>query len=132
MQKLFCLSCEKELIGRTDKKFCDAQCRSTYHNKNKPVYEIEIQKTNSALRKNRSLLAHFCPSGRSTVRKEVLSQSGYQFHLFTNIFTFKNGTYYLCYDYGYLPIVDDKGIEKMLIVQKQEYMKNKTFNPWNS
>lgn len=132
MQTMFCLSCNKELVGRTDKKFCDTQCRSTYHNKNKPLHEIDIQKTNSALRKNRSLLAHFCPSGRSTVRKDVLLQSGYRFDLFTNVFPIKSGIYYLCYDYGFLPIVDDKGIEKMLIVQKQDYMVNKNFNPWKT
>ena len=125
----FCLSCNKELVGRTDKKFCDAQCRSTHHNKNRPLHEITIQKTNSALRQNRSLLAHFCPSGKTTVRKDVLAQSGYQFEVFTHIFPFQKGTYYFCYDYGFLPI-NDKGVEKMLIVQKQGYMENQSFNPW--
>lgn len=64
--------CDKALICKTDKKFCDTQCRSTYHNKNRPIHEIVIQKTNSMLRINRSLLAHFCLSGKSTVRKDVL------------------------------------------------------------
>lgn len=132
MQMKFCLSCNKELIGRTDKKFCDDQCRSTYHNRNRPQHEITIQRINSALRRNRTLLAHFCPSGRSTVRKDVLVQSGYQYELFTHAYPFKNGTYYFCYDYGYLPIKDEKGIEKMVIVQKQDYMETLTFNPWNN
>jgi hypothetical protein len=131
MQMKFCLSCNKELIGRTDKKFCDTQCRSTYHNKNRPLHEIVIQKTNSVLRRNRGLLAHFCPSGKSTVRKEVLMQSGYQFETFTHTFPFAKGTYYFCYDYGFLPI-RDKGVEKMLIVQKQGYMENQNYNPWSS
>ena len=128
----FCLACNKELIGRTDKKFCDAQCRSTYHNKNRPIHEITIQRTNSSLRKNRTLLAHFSPSGKTTVKKEILLKSGYRFDVFTNMFTFKTGTYYFCYDYGYLPVKDDKGVEKMLIVQKQDYMDNLKFNPWAS
>ncbi|MFH4968740.1 hypothetical protein V8G61_11110 [Gaetbulibacter sp. M240] len=127
----FCLSCNKELIGRSDKKFCDAQCRSIYHNKNRPQHEITIQKINSALRGNRSLLAHFCPSGKSTVRKDVLAQSGYQFELFTHIYPFKKGVYYFCYDYAFLPIKDDKGIEKMLIVKQQDYMKTLRFEPWS-
>ncbi len=50
-----------------------------YHNKNRPMHGVVIQKTNSALRRNRSLLTHFCPSGKTTVRKDVLMQSGYQF-----------------------------------------------------
>ena len=86
MKMKFCLSCSKELVGRTDKKFCDAQCRSTYHNQNRPQHEITIQKINSILRRNRSLLAHFCPSGKSTVRKDVLLQSGYSLELFTHIY----------------------------------------------
>jgi hypothetical protein len=132
MQMKFCLACNKELIGRTDKKFCDAQCRSTYHNKNRPIHEITIQRTNSSLRKNRTLLAHFSPSGKTTVKKEILLKSGYRFDVFTHMFTFKTGTYYFCYDYGYLPVKDDKGVEKMLIVQKQDYMDNLKFDPWAS
>lgn len=129
MQIRYCLSCNKELKGRTDKKFCDTQCRSIYHNKNRPMHEITIQNTNSGLRRNRTLLAHFCPSGKSTVRKDVLVELGYRFELFSHLFPFKNGTYYFCYDYGFLPI-EDKGIKKLLIVQKQDYMENLNFNPW--
>ena len=129
MQIQYCLSCNKELKGRTDKKFCDTQCRSTHHNKNRPLHEVTIQKINSGLRGNRRLLAHFCPSGKSTVRKDVLVELGYRFELFTYLFPFKKGTYYFCYDYGFLPI-EDKGVEKMLIVQKQDYMENLNFNPW--
>lgn len=132
MKMKFCLSCQKELLGRTDKKFCDAQCRSTYHNTNRPLHEITIQKTNSALRRNRSILSHFSPSGKTTVKKEVLLKSGYSFEIFTHLFSFKSGTYYFCYDYGFLPVKDDNGVEKMLIVQKQDYMDNLKFNPWES
>jgi len=83
------------------------------------------------LRINRSLLAHFCPSGKSTVRKDVLMSLGYQFELFTQIFPFKNGTYYYCFDCGSLPL-KDKGVKKMLILQKQGYMENQGFNPWDT
>ncbi len=129
MDTRFCLACNKELKGRTDKKYCDTQCRSMYHNSNKPNHERTIQKINKLLRKNRSLLAHFCPSGKSTVKKEVLVELGYRFELFTNIFPFKTGVYFFCYNYGFLPIIE-KGIEKILIVQKQAYMENLNFSPW--
>ena len=98
----FCLSCNKELIGRTDKKFCDAQCRSIFHNQNRPFHELTIRNINGALRSNRSLLAHYCPSGKTTVRKHILLESGYRFDVFTHLFPFKKGTYFFCYDYGYL------------------------------
>lgn len=130
MIKRICLACKKELIGRSDKKFCDTQCRSVYHNKNRPQHELTIQRTNKELRGNRSMLAHFCPSGKSTVKKEVLEAFGYRFDLFTDIFPFKSGIYFFCYDYGFLPIIE-KGVEKMLIVQKQSYMENLNFSPWS-
>ena len=127
----FCLSCNSKLIGRSDKKFCDAQCRSTYHNQNKPVHEMLIQQTNSILRKNRGILAHYCPQGKATVRKEVLEKSGYQFEYFTNIFHISNGIYYFCYEYGFRPIFE-RSIPKLLIVQRQEYMNKIPTDPWKS
>jgi hypothetical protein len=30
--KTVCCQCGKKLIGRTDKKFCDADCKNSYHN----------------------------------------------------------------------------------------------------
>jgi hypothetical protein len=130
MMARVCLACNKELKGRSDKIFCDTQCRSTYHNTNRPPHELTIQRINSDLRRNRSLLAHFCPSGKSTVEKEVLVKLEYRFELFTHIFPFNNGTYFFCYDYGFLPIIE-KGTEKMLIVQKQGYMEKLSFYPWD-
>ena len=126
----YCLTCNKELKGRSDKKFCDTQCISTFHNTNKAPHELEIQSINSLLRSNRSLMAHFCPSGKSTVDKEVLTKLGFKFDLFTNIFPFSTGTYFFCYDYGYLPILD-KDVEKVVIVQKQAYMQNLNFCTWS-
>jgi hypothetical protein len=130
METMKCLACHKELRGRSDKKFCDAQCRSMHHNRNKPSHERIIQQTNKILRKNRSLLAHFCPSGKSTVKKDVLASLGYKLDKYTDVFPFSKGVYFFCYDYGYLPI-QEKGQDKMLIVQKQDYMSNLNFNPWH-
>lgn len=131
MKQSFCLSCNKKLQGRIDKKYCDSYCKSAYHNQYKSKHELVISTTNVKLRKNRSVLAYFSPEGKATVRKSVLVQAGYDFSLFTTFFSFTRGTYYFCYDYGFLPIIDNKGIEKVVIVQKQEYMNTVNFNPWN-
>ncbi|WP_340201643.1 hypothetical protein [Ascidiimonas sp. W6] len=101
-----------------------------YHNTHRPFHELTIQKINSDLRRNRSLLAHFCPSGKSTVEKQVLEKLDYRFDLFTHVYPFTKGTYYFCYEYGYLPIME-QGTKKMLIVHKQEYMNKLHFNPWD-
>jgi hypothetical protein len=129
MKIRFCISCGKELKGRSDKKFCDVQCKSVYHNTNRPFHERSIQKINSGLRHNRSLLARFCPGGKSTVEKQVLEKLDFRFDLFTHVYPFTKGTYYFCYEYGYLPVLE-KGIQKMLIVHKQDYMQKLSFDPW--
>ncbi|WP_417445298.1 hypothetical protein [Joostella sp.] len=130
MKKRFCFFCNDELHGRSDKKFCDAQCRSNHHNNNKAAHEKLIQYTNSLLRKNRGILAHFCPQGKATVRKEVLDAMEYEFSIFTTIYPFKGGNYFFCYDYGFLPITDENGIKKIVIVQHQNYMSRLKVNPW--
>lgn len=130
MKIRFCISCGKELKGRSDKKFCDVQCKSVHHNTNRPFHERSIQKINSSLRHNRSLLSRFCPGGKSTVEKQVLEKQGFRFDLFTHVYPFTKGTYYFCYEYGYLPVIE-KGIQKMIIVHKQEYMEKLSFDPWD-
>ena len=58
------------------------------------------------------------------MRTEVLKNEVYNFKFFTHIYKTKTGfTYYFCYDFGYMPVEDDK----ILIVNWQEYMKNKIF-----
>lgn len=125
-----CTHCGKELHGRLDKKFCDAYCRNTYNNLNRSVEEQRIIKINSLIRSNRKILKDLCPQGKATVRREVLEAMGYDFNFFSSFYPTKVGIYYLCYDYGFSPIVEKGNVEKVLIIQKQEYMDQSDFNPW--
>ena len=55
--------------------------------------------------------------------KELMQELGFSFHYFSSIFKNQAGDiYYLCYDYGFHPFTQ-KGVERALIIQKQEYMK---------
>jgi hypothetical protein len=38
-----CKECEKQLSGRTDQKFCDAYCRSSWHNKLRSATRKQIR-----------------------------------------------------------------------------------------
>lgn len=115
-----CLYCHEEIKGRSDKRFCNAGCKSAYHNSRVNPAEQEIKVVNSILRKNRSILRLCSPQGKTTVRKEFLVQQEFNFSYFTQTFTTSNqNTYFLCYDYGYLLLPDDK----VLIIKKQAYMK---------
>ena len=114
-----CRFCNKEMKGRRDKKFCDTQCRSAYHNSNKNEREQFIRTVNKILRKNRMILKFASPAGKTTVRQSFLIDKGFDFRYYTTIYKTKSGSaYQFCYDYGWLKVEDDK----ILIVNWQPYM----------
>ena len=123
-----CPVCETIIVGRSDKKYCSDQCRSLANSEKKKISEWPILELNKTLRKNRTILRTLCPAGRSVVRKEVMDAMGYDITVFSSIFVTGNKQiYYLCYDYGFTPILE-KGIEKALIIIRQNYMGG--LNPW--
>ena len=124
-----CLKCGKPVVGRADKKFCDSYCRNSYNNQNKSTEERYLMLVNSILRKNRTILKRLSPEGKATIRKEVLDQMGYDYRHFSGIFKSKTNLYYLIYDYAFSPIFE-RGIEKALIVQKQDYMDVLSLQIW--
>lgn len=123
-----CPICQDPIFGRTDKKYCSDQCRALANNKKKMEAQQILLVTNQILRKNRTILKTLCPQGKATVRKEVLMSMGFNLDNFTSIFvTGSKQVYYLCYDYGYLPIMEGS-TEKALIISRQDYMTG--WNPW--
>ena len=124
-----CKKCGKSIQGRIDKRFCDAYCRNSFNNKAKRGNEKIISDLNRALRKNRTILKTLSPVGKSTVRKEVMLAMGYNFNVFSSMYrASKTSLYYLCYEYGFSPIIDSRGIEKAVIINKQNYMDD--WQPW--
>lgn len=114
-----CKECNSEFMGRTDKQFCSDQCRYIFNNRKKRNSEKLILDVNKALRRNRSILKKFSPIGKTTIRKEILLLSGFDFKYFTHIYSSQKGLKYnFCYEYGYSLLPD----EKVLIVNHQPYM----------
>lgn len=107
MKKL-CPECNDKIIGRTDKKFCSDQCRNAYNNKiNKDATNL-IRNTNNKLRKNWRILESLNPEQKTKTTKTKLVNKGFDFSLFTSIYTTKAGTiYYFIYNQGYLPLDND-------------------------
>jgi hypothetical protein len=124
-----CINCHKTLAGRRDKKYCDAHCKAEYHNQNKTFGELYIASVQSKTRHNRRILKTLSPEGKSTVRKEVLDQMGYDYNYFSGIFKTQKGVYYLVYDYAFSPVNTD-GVDRALIVQRQDYMDKLSFEIW--
>lgn len=131
MDKRSCVHCGRDLKGRLDQRFCDAQCRNAHHNQSKRSDEQYIGKVNTAIRKNRRILKSLCPEGKATIRREVLENRGFDYRYFSGIFISSKLTYYLYYDFGFAAIFE-AGVEKALIIQKQNYMDAYILNPWSN
>lgn len=113
----FCLDCQKPLIGRADKKFCDDQCRTSYNNRLKVQDHSLMKHINQILKKNHQILQRFNPDGKKKLKREVLLQHGFDFNYHTHIYkTQKGGNYVFCYEYGYLLLENDE----VLIVKREE------------
>lgn len=103
-----CLECGDKLIGRTDKKFCNDYCRNAFNNKINKDSKNLIRNTNNKLRKNWRILESLNPNQKTKTSKLKLINLGFDFKLFTTIYTTKAGkVYYFVYDQGYLPLEDD-------------------------
>lgn len=113
-----CAECGTAFKGRIDKKFCSDPCRTTYNNRLKSIEHSYIKEVNNILRKNRRILVHLNPGGKSKISREKLKTKGFNFSFFTSTHTTKDGAqYFYCYDQGYLPI----GKDQCLLVIKKDF-----------
>ncbi|MXV52691.1 hypothetical protein GS399_17090 [Pedobacter sp. HMF7647] len=116
MEKL-CLDCSMPVKGRSDKKFCDDQCRTSYNNRLKQEDHRLIKVVNQILKKNRSIMEQLNPEGKSKAGKEKMINMGFDFNYFTSIYeTQKGSRYFFCYEYGYLLLENNA----VLLVKKEE------------
>ena len=119
-----CLYCNKELQGRSDKKFCDPQCKSAYQyqqSQEQPARFYNI--VDNQLKLNRRLLKNFNKAGKATIRKEQLDSEGFNPNYSTHYW--KNGKgdiYTFVYEFGFIKRIENN-IEKYVLIQWQDYMK---------
>jgi hypothetical protein len=114
-----CLTCDKPLKGRADKKFCDARCRKIYNSQMKSINNNDIRNITDTLSKNRSILESLLPATQQTVKanKEKLQRLGFNFKYVSHTSPGKTGkTYLYCDDYGYLALNEDE----VLIVREKK------------
>ena len=118
-----CLYCGKQLVGRTDKKYCNLHCKSAYqYQKAKENPERFYNKVDNQLRLNRKILKGYNKGGKVTVRAEVLMKLGFDPNFFTHYWKNQKGDVYLfVYEYGFLK-KKENGKEKHVLILWQEYM----------
>lgn len=110
----FCLECNILLKGRTDKKFCDDQCRSNYNHRLKVNDHSFINSVNQILKKNRKILKTQNPSIK--VKRDALLSKGFDFNFHTHTYvTKKENVYIFCYEYGYMALEN----EELLLVKRE-------------
>jgi len=118
-----CLACEKELQGRSDKKFCDVYCKSSYQYQQSKLKPSRFyNRVDNQLKLNRKLLKHYNKAGKATIRTEVLIKQGFDPNFFTHFWKNQKGDVYLfVYEYGFLTRKENN-VEKFVLVIWQEYM----------
>ena len=105
MEERYCLECGEPIVGRSDKKFCDDQCRNAYNNRLNRDHITIYRNINNHLRKNRRILKELNKTGKTKVKIENMRKKGFDFKYHTHILqTNKGSIYYFCYDMGYLLI----------------------------
>ena len=103
-----CIECGEKIRGRVDKKFCGDYCRNAYNNKFNKDSKNQMRNINNKLRKNYRILESLNPNDKTKTTQDKLSKLGFDFNLFTSIYTTKAGTvYYFVYDQGYLPLENE-------------------------
>ncbi len=118
-----CLDCGKKLNGRSDKKFCDDQCRSNYNTHRKTGDPLAVRTINNILKKNRRVMEQLINAeGKIKLKREAFTRKGFDFNYHTHTYnTLKGTTYLFCYEYGYLPLEDD---ELLLVKQAGKMLTN--------
>ena len=116
-----CLSCDKPLHGRSDKKFCNDYCRNAHNNSLRSSTGSAVRQVNNALSKNRRILQDVLGTERTTmVSREALLQQGFNFRYITHTYTTKQGgAYCFCYEMGYLSLENSN---VLVVCNKKEAM----------
>ncbi len=108
MENRTCLECGEVLKGRIDKKFCSDYCRNTYNNKINKESKNLIRNINNRLKKNHKILSELNTLGKTKASRNRLYDKGFDFQLFTSIYTTKSGnTYFYVYNQGYLALENE-------------------------
>ncbi len=100
-----CVVCDKQLLGRRDKVFCDITCKNHYHSEIRRTTRSITSETIRILRRNYNILEGFMTdkAHKFSINKIRLEREGFKFQYVTHIqshhgystFSIFNMDYYL-------------------------------------
>lgn len=123
MKEKRCLFCDKILEGRSNKKYCDVHCKSSYqYQKSQNEAPRFYNKVDNQLKLNRIILKNFNKAGKATVRSSVILEEGFNPNFFTHYWKNTKGDIYLfVIEYGFLKRIENNN-EKYVLIKWQDYM----------
>ncbi len=101
----YCLECQDDIQGRSDKKFCSDSCRIAFHNRKRIESVQTVRSVNLILNRNRSILLDFLGSKKNhtVLNHSQLALRGFDFAFTTHQTKDALGnTVSYCYEVGYL------------------------------
>jgi hypothetical protein len=113
-----CISCNRSIHGRADKKFCNDYCRNAHHNRLNGDGNNFIRNINLSLRRNRRILESLLSPTKQIIKtsRRSLQNKGFSFRYFTHSYTNrKNNRFQFCYEYGYRVV----GKEQVVVIRKK-------------
>lgn len=106
-----CKECSKRIVGRADKIFCSAICKSKSH-RTKHVSNPTLSAINRILESNYNIIMHLFSKTKAlqlTVDHLTLSNQGFQFEYCTRIYLNSRGKWYrYVYDFRWMEFSDQR------------------------
>jgi hypothetical protein len=113
-----CKICSKEIVGRSDKKFCSVRCKNYYHVNLRKVTDSSVKEINKILHRNRSILLEIMGKHKTQIKinRLLLDKKKFNFKYHTHIIKNSSGKlYFYIYDFAWMEFSDNE----ILIVRKR-------------
>lgn len=119
-----CPICKQRVIGRTDKKFCSATCKSAYHKRLSAHTHEATHRIDKILHRNRSILQEMMGKKRNKIKVPTidLEKKKFNFNYITKYIINKEGKEYrYVYDFSYMTFSTDEVLIDRRVPRIKEY-----------
>lgn len=96
-----CLSCGKELYGRSDKKFCSLECKNGYNYRKERTWRLYRNRVLTSLSRNHTILEDCLRRGVCSVDITTLELEGFVPGCITGYSKRSRHSIYYCFDIKY-------------------------------
>jgi len=114
-----CKFCHREIkYGRSDKLFCNVNCKNNYHRNLRRLTQQEAMKIDRMLHRNHGILFELMKNHKKQIKipRNILEQKKFRFQYHTHCITNSKGKiYHYIYNYAWMSFSDDE----ILIIKKR-------------